>query len=107
MSSITIQGESDEVIEAFASVLSSYGKRRPHARIECYRSNPASIRVRIIDPEFEGVDRVKRHDNVWRLLEGLPEPVQSHLSWLILVTPEEAKTSFASLEFDKPLSLTP
>jgi len=103
---VTIRGESDEVIDAFVSVLNDYGKRHPHAKIECYRSNSASIRVRIIDPEFEGIDRVERHDDIWRWLEKLPEPVQFHLSRLILLTPEEAKMSFSSYEFDNPISLT-
>lgn len=103
---VTIQGKSDKITNDFAKILGLYQAKHPHARIECYRSDPASIRVRIIDPSFEGVDRVTRHEDVWRWLERLPEPTQSHLSWLILVTPEEAKTSFASHEFDKPLSLT-
>lgn len=103
---ITIRGESDEVIEAFAGVLGDWGEQRPHARIECYRSDSASIWVRIIDPSFEGVDRVKRHDDIWRWIDKLPESVQFHLSWLILLTPDEAKESYSSRVFDKPLSLT-
>lgn len=103
---VIVRGESDEITDAFATILDLYRAKHPRAKIECYRSDPASIRVRIIDPSFEGVDRVTRHEDVWRWLDKLPEPTQSHLSWLILVTPEEAKTSFASHEFDKPLSLT-
>ena len=105
--SITIRGDRDEVIDAFAEVLSDYEQRHPRAKIECYRSDAASIRVRIIDPDFEDVDRVQRHEDVWRWLEKLPEPVQFHLTWLILLTPKEAATSYSNHEFDNPLSLTP
>lgn len=104
---VIIRGESDSVIDAFAMVLVRYQSRHPHAKIECYRSDPASIRVRIIDPSFEGVDRVTRHEDVWRWLDKLPEPIQSHLSWLILLTPDEARESFSSHEFDKPVCLAP
>lgn len=102
---VTIRGDSDEVMDAVVSVLNAYGKRHPQAQIECYRSNSVSIRVRIIDPKFQGVDRVERHDEVWRWLEKLPESVQFHLGLLILLTPEEAKTSFSSYEFDNPISV--
>jgi len=35
---------------------------------------------------------------------GLPDDVSSHLSLLPLLTPREKKTSFASSEFDDPVS---
>jgi hypothetical protein len=82
--------------------LAKYGAKHPSARTEAYRHNSASIRVRIIDPDFQGHDRVERETNIWRLLEDLPEVVQTEITLLVLLTPDEAETSFASFEFDNP-----
>jgi hypothetical protein len=102
--SIVIRGDHDETLDAFADVLREYETLHRRARIEAYRLDPASIRVRIIDPDFEGFDRAKRHEDVWRYLDGLPDDVLSHLSLLLLLTPREKKTSFASAEFDAPVA---
>ncbi len=97
---INIRGDHDEILDAFMKVLREYESMHRGARIEAYRLDSASIRVRIVDPDFEGLDRAKRHEDVWRLLDELPEDVLSHLSRLLLLTPKEKKTSFASFEFD-------
>ena len=62
-----------------------------------------SVRVRIIDPVFAGKTKVERSNKVWQYLNSLPDEVQSDLSTLILLTPEETKVSFANLEFDDPI----
>lgn len=104
---IDIRDDHDEVLDAVGQILRSYEGQHPRARIEAYRRDSASIRVRIIDPDFEGLDRAKRHEEVWRLLDELPEDVLSHLSVLLLLTPRERKTSFASYEFDHPVPTAP
>ncbi len=79
-----------------------YGKDHPKARIEAYRYNPASIRIRIIDPFFEGKDLVKREDFVWPILESLPEEIFTEITVLLLIPPGERKESFMSMEFENP-----
>ena len=52
-----------------------YGASHPKARIEAYRYNPCSIRVRIIDPDFTGKGLSEREEAIWPILESLPEDV--------------------------------
>jgi stress-induced morphogen len=79
-----------------------YKPEHPKAKIEAYRYNPASIRIRIIDPDFARKDLVERENMVWPLLEGLPEEIRADIIFLLLLTPKESKTSFGSMEFDHP-----
>ena len=71
--------------------------------IDLYRQNPVSVRVRIIDPGFASRGKVDRSKEVWKYLDSLPDEVQSDLSALILLTPEETRTSIANFEFDDPI----
>ena len=71
--------------------------------IEAYRQNSVSVRIRIIDADFKGKGRAQREEEVWAALEQLPEDVAAEISLLLLLTPEEAKSSFASFEFDAPI----
>jgi hypothetical protein len=97
------RGESDEIIERIIEALQAYEVDHPGAQIDIYRQNPVSIRVRIIAPTFVGESKVERSRRVWRYLNSLPDDVQSDLSTLILLTPEETTMSFANLEFDDPI----
>jgi|SRR5208283_112316 len=100
---LKIRGKSDEKLKAVKQVLVEYESKHPRANIEAYRQNSVSIRVRIIDPDFAGIDKADRHNTVWQFLDHLPEKVQSEISVLLLLTPDERKKSFANLEFDNPL----
>jgi hypothetical protein len=60
--------------------------------------------VRILDPDFKGMDKAERHDAIWDRFNDLDEEIQSDVSLLLLLTPEEARTSFANMEFDHPVS---
>src|SRR4051812_17110519 len=101
--SMTVRGVNDSIIGQVLGALRTYEGQHPDARIEAYRQNSVSIRVRIIDPDFSGVSRAERHDIVWRFLEELPEDVQSQLSLLLLLTPDETQMSIANFEFDHPI----
>ena len=92
---IDIRDDHDEVLDAVGKILRTYEDRHPRARIEAYRQDSASIRVRIIDPDFEGLDRANRRENAWRLLDDLSEDVLSRLNLLLLPAPREKKASFA------------
>ncbi len=104
--SISLRGESDRVIDQVLETLGEYERQHPDAQIEAYRRNPVSLRVRIVDPDFRGISRAERHEVIWALFEGLPEEVQSQISLLILLAPEETPVSFANFEFDNPIPST-
>jgi stress-induced morphogen len=94
---------SDASVQQVLDVLAAYDDPHPHARIEAYRQNSASIRIRILDPDFQGIDRIQREDTIWELLGRLPEGLQSQITQIVLLTPDEASFSFASFEFENPL----
>jgi hypothetical protein len=80
-----------------------YRSAHPEAVIDSYRQNSASIRIRILDPAFRAMDRVSRDDRIWEILGKLPEDIQSQITVVLLLTPEEAKTSFANMDFENPI----
>jgi len=94
----------DKRVQRILEVLRrKYGAEHSKAKIEAYRYNSASIRIRIIDPDFAGKDLVERDNGVAPILEELPEEIQSEITVLLLITPQERKRSPMSLEFDDPL----
>jgi stress-induced morphogen len=100
---INIRGHSDAIIDKIVEALAPYEIDHPHAAIELYRQNPVSVRIRIVDPEFSGKSKPQRSQDAWAYLEHLPEAVQSDISTVLLLTPDETKTSFANFEFDDPI----
>ena len=80
-----------------------YQSDHPEAVIDSYRQNSASIRIRILDPAFRDMDRVSRDDQIWEVLSRLPEDIQSQITVVLLLTPEEAKSSFANMDFENPI----
>lgn len=97
------RGKSDETIEKIAEALRAYEADHPGAQIDLYRQNAVSVRVRIIDPGFGGQGKPQRHRVVWQYLANLPEEVQSDISTLLLLTPDETQMSFANFEFNDPV----
>jgi hypothetical protein len=79
-----------------------YAPQHPHAQIDVYRYNAASIRARVIDPDFTGKDLVKRNEEIWAVLTGLPEETRAEINLLLLITPDEVKHSLMNLEFEDP-----
>ena len=67
------RGASDETIEAFAKQLEAYTREHAAAKVEAYRQNGSSVRLRITDPDFRGKTRSERHKAVWPILNELPE----------------------------------
>src|SRR5215475_8886123 len=92
-------GQVQQILDLFTA----YERTHPQAQIEGRRHNPVSIRLRIIDPDFQGMDRIEREPAIWKLLSKLPEEVFVNITMLLLLTPEEAGKSFASQEFDHPI----
>jgi hypothetical protein len=93
----------DKVLKQIVQALEAYAEEHPAAEIETYRQNSVSVRVRVIDPAFAGQSRSRREVELWRILEQLPQDVLADVSLLLLLTPDEAKTSWANLEFEDPV----
>ncbi len=98
-----VRGNSDAVIDEIVAALDRYEVDHPTASIDLYRQNSVSVRVRIIDPTFQGMGRTQRSQLVWQYLSQLSDEVQSDISTVLPLSPDEAKMSFASFEFDDPI----
>jgi stress-induced morphogen len=97
----------DPDVEQILELLNrDYLPSHPQAEIAAYRQNSVSIRLRIIDPDFRGKNRVARDRRISALLAKLPEGVESQISVLLLLTPEETRMSFANFEFEDPVPST-
>lgn len=83
-------------------VLQTYTQQHPQADVEVKLHDNWAIRVRIVDPDFGGKDRVDREAEIWPLLESLPDDVYTDITMLLLLAPEEQEASLANLEFDDP-----
>ena len=97
------RGKTDPVIDRMTEALRAYETDHPNARIDLYRQNPVSVRVRIIDPDLAGRNKIERSKEAWKYLDSLPDEVQSDLSALILLAPEETTMSFSNIEFEDPV----
>jgi len=97
MSSRKITNEQTRQVEEFL-------RSRGFPDVECYQREGYDflMRLRVTDPRFRGLNRVDRAALVEEELAKLPDDLQASISMLVLVTPEERKTSLHSLEFDDP-----
>ncbi|MDB5384460.1 MAG: hypothetical protein JWM11_106 [Planctomycetaceae bacterium] len=78
-------------------------------KVDAYRYNSASIRLRVIDSQFDGLSREKRDALVEPYLEQLPERTQADIMTLftftpaeVQQTPEKFKGYFLNAEFEHP-----
>ena len=97
------RGSSDAILDCILGALKAYEVDHPASQIDLYRQNPVSVRVRIIDPDFAGHNKVERSKIVWPYLNTLTEDIQSDISTLILLVPDETRVSFANMEFEDPV----
>jgi stress-induced morphogen len=98
-----LSAQPDGQVQQILDLLTAYERLHPQAQIEGRRHNPVSIRLRIIDPDFQGMDRIARESAIWKLLHQLPEEVFVNITMLLLLTPEETTHSLASHEFEHPI----
>ncbi len=92
----------DPILKQIVAALKEYNATHPRAEIEAYRQNSVSVRIRVIDPDFQGKSRVQRDDEVWVYLNKLQEETVQEVSLLLLFTPDETAKSWANMEFDNP-----
>jgi hypothetical protein len=93
----------DAVLKQIIKALKDYAKAHPNAEITVYRHNSVSVRIRVIDSAFANQSRAVREEELWGLLNQLPEDVSAEISLLLLLTPEEAPKSLANIEFENPI----
>ena len=71
------RGQSDETIEKIVGGLRTYEANHPKAKIDLYRQNPVSVRVRIVDPHFAGKSKSERSQEAWKYLDNVPDGAHS------------------------------
>jgi stress-induced morphogen len=73
---------------------------------EAYRYNSASIRVRVIDPKFEGLSLNDRENMVLPIIRSLDPKIQGDIVLLLTLTPSETQSinrkSLVNMEFEDP-----
>ena len=84
-------------------------KKAGFESVDAYRYNAAAIRLRVIDPQFEGLSMEERDARVEPHIEKLPEQTQSDLISLFTFAPSELQQSDANyreylmnMEFEDP-----
>ncbi len=97
------RGKTDPVVDAIRHSLNEFQLDHPLSHIELYRQNSVSVRIKIVDSGFHGQSRSQRSRYAWSYFAKLPEEIQNDISTVLLLTPDEAKTSFANVEFDNPI----
>jgi stress-induced morphogen len=96
------RGKTDEALDQVRDALEVYQQEHHSAEIALYRQNAVSIRIKVVDPDFDGIAKSARHSTIWEYIQKLPDEVQSDVSMLVLLTPREVKKSVANLEFEDP-----
>lgn len=77
-------------------------------KVDAYRYNSASIRVRIVSSRFEGMNEEERDRIVEPVLETLPESTQGDIITLLMLTPDEISSNqpgrsyLVNIEFEDP-----
>ena len=93
----------DAEVQQILDVLAEYQRTHKDAQIDVRRRHKFSIHIRIIDPDFSGLNRVEREPEVWKVLEKLPDEVFCDVTMLLLLPPEEVPNSLANFEFENPI----
>ena len=94
----------DPIVSRIQRVLTDhYLPEHPEARVELYRYNPGSIRIRIIDQCFAGIPITQRTRGVWKMLsDHLTDDEFGEIHQLLLFAPGEEQKSIANMEFENP-----
>jgi hypothetical protein len=81
--------------------------RTVYPRTDAYRFNSASIRVRVVDPRFEGKTIAEREEMVMPLFKKLPKRTRDDILVLLKLAPSEEKVmnnqTLMNHEFEHPL----
>ncbi len=98
------QGSSEDLfVTQIAAALGRYQSEHPRAEIDVYRHSRVSIRIRVIDPDLARLNRADRNALIWAALDPVSDDAQGDISSILPLTPDEAASSFANVEFDHPV----
>jgi stress-induced morphogen len=79
------------------------------AQLDAYRCHSASIRIRIVDPQFEGKRSPEREDMVFPVIDKLPKRTREDILLLLTLAPSEVgqvnRHALINLEFEDPLTI--
>jgi hypothetical protein len=100
-------GNTDEELTALHQLLEDYEQTFPGAQTSYYRRNNVSIRLRVIDPSFQGLTQTARSERVEGWIEKLPDEIAQNITLMLLYTPQEltnpiSTQAFSNLEFEQP-----
>lgn len=70
-------------------------RRAGFQQVDAYRYNSASLRIRIIDSKFEGLDAEDRDAMVEKELDKLPENTQGDIVFLLTLAPTDLESDEA------------
>jgi hypothetical protein len=70
-------------------------------RVDSYRYNTASVRIRVIDPIFEGRTRDERESLVDEEISKLPESTQRDIVFVLCLTPGETNPKILGTDTDR------
>jgi stress-induced morphogen len=94
-------------LKAIQKALKPYFDQHPRARLDMYRRDKFILRMRIIDPDFDGMTQEQRDDLIWDMLyKNLHEDLLQELSMVLLLSPREVKESMVNIDFEKPQPVT-
>lgn len=82
------------------AIREGYAPHHPRAEVMAYREDGWSILVRVIDPDFEGLDFVDREKPFLPILATFSDAVHKRIMMLLTLTPAESRESVTSAEFD-------
>jgi stress-induced morphogen len=68
-----------------------------------YRYNPSSIRVRIVDKQFAGLNDTERLRLVKTWLHTLSDEIQDDIWFIVLLTPDEVEESLSNAKYLEPI----
>lgn len=78
-------------------------------RVDSYRLNPVSLRIRVIDPRFEEMSVPDREDLVFAVIDKLPREIREDILLLVILAPSEIgkvnRHALINLEFENPLTI--
>ena len=106
--SVMSRGTLDSLQQILQAKLDEYESDHPGSTAYFYRQNSVSIRVKIIDPQFAGLNEIERERIADQYLDQLPDEVAEDITLLLLFTPAEIREprlspkSLTNLEFDDP-----
>ncbi len=99
---VKIRGDEDTILRSVKLAMESDRDRNSGARIDLYRQNSFSIRIRVIDPGFAVLEKSERHERFRESLRTLPDEILGDISMIVLLAPGEESHSLANLEFEEP-----